>query len=154
MLAARGRRDPGDMNQTVGISQPAPSPAGQDGIRSRRDAGALLATPLIGTAVTAVSGFTALLAAGVVSFLYTGNTDPNLPANAYANAHFHDAYLTSNPLPLAACCALIAAAAALAATRRRVPAALLLCAAAAMPWIPAIDFLHHVWQLAPASTRG
>jgi hypothetical protein len=25
---------------------------------------------------------------------------------------------------------------------------------AAMPWIPAIDFLHHVWQLAPASTRG
>jgi hypothetical protein len=48
----------------------------------------------------------------------------------------------------------VAAAMALAFTRRRGLAALLLCAAAVMPWIPAIDFLHHVWQLAPVSARG
>jgi hypothetical protein len=43
------------------------------------------------------------------------------------------------------------AATALAATPRKVPAALLLCAAAITPWVPAVVFLHHVWQLAPAS---
>jgi hypothetical protein len=63
------------------------------------------------------------------------------------------AYITSHPLLLAACAILIAATA-LAFTRRRALAVLLLYAAAAMPWIPAIDFLHHVWQLAPVSTRG
>jgi hypothetical protein len=73
------------------------------------------------------------------------------PVGAWAGAHYPDAYLTSHPLLLAACCALIAAATALAAARRRVPVTLLLCAAAVMPWAPAMAFLHHVWQLAPAS---
>ena len=77
--------------------------------------------------------------------------DSASPASVWAGAHYSDAYLTSHPLLLAACCALIAAAAALAVTSREVPAAVLLCAAAGTPWAPSMAFLHHVWQLAPAS---
>lgn len=90
-----------------------------------------------------------LAVAGVAGALFAG--DSASPASAWAGAHYTDAYLTSHPLLLAACCALIATAAALAATSRRVPAALLLCVAAVTPWVPATAFLHHVWQLAPAS---
>jgi hypothetical protein len=160
MQAVPGRRDPENMNQTIDMNQPArtspwaPGLSEEDTFTPRRDPRALFAAPLIGTAATAASAWTALLAAGVVSYLFTGNTDPHVRANAYADAHFPDAYLAHNPLVLTACCILIAAATALAFTRRRALAVLLLCAAAAMPWIPAIDFLHHVWQLAPASTRG
>jgi hypothetical protein len=160
MLAAPGRRDPEVMSQTIGMNQPArtypraPGLAGQDAFTSRRDPTAGLAATLIGAAATAASGWIAGLTAGVLSFLFTGSTDPHVRANAYADAHFTDVYLTSHPLLLAACGILIAAATALAFTRRRGLAVLLLCAAAAMPWIPAVDFLHHVWQLAPVSTRG
>ena len=155
-----GRRDPEDMNQTISMNRPArtlqraPGQPGHDTLAPQRDPLAGFAATLIGTAATAASGWAAGLTAAVASFLFTGNTDPHLRANAYANAHFSDVYLTSHPLLTAACGILVTAAMALAFTRRRVLAALLLCAAAAVPWIPAIDFLHHVWQLAPVSTRG
>jgi hypothetical protein len=74
--------------------------------------------------------------------------------SAYANARFSDVHLASHPMLTAACGILVTAAMALTFTRRPALAALLVCAAAAVPWIPAIDFLHHVWQLAPVSTRG
>jgi hypothetical protein len=160
MPAASARRDAEVMNQAIGMNQPArtyqqaPALTGQGTLTPRRDPAAGLAATLIGTAATAASGWTAALTAGVASFLFTGNTDPHVRANAYADAHFSDVYLTSHPLLTVACGLLVAAAMALAFTRRRGLAALLLCAAAAMPWIPAIDFLHHVWQLAPVSTRG
>jgi hypothetical protein len=160
MQAAPGHREAENMNHAIDMNQPsrtyprAPGLTEEDTWTPRHDPRALYAVPLIGTAATAASAWTALLAAGVLSFLFTGNTDPHVRANAYTNAHFPDAYLAHNPLVLAACCILVIAATALAYTRRRLPAVLLLCAAAAMPWIPAIDFLHHVWQLAPVSTRG
>jgi hypothetical protein len=116
---------------------------------SRRGIRALLAVPVIGAAATAVSGIAAIAVADVAGALFAGGSTS--PASLWADAHYTDAYLTSHPLLLAACCVLIVAAAALAATRREVPAALLLCAAAITPWAPAMAFLHHVWQLAPAS---
>jgi hypothetical protein len=125
-----------------------PSPVRYD-ITSRRGIRALVAVPVIGAAATAVSGIVAIAVAGVAGALFAGSSTS--PASIWAGAHYSDAYLTSHPPLLAACCALIVAAAALAATRRKVPAALLLCAAAMTPWAPAMAFLHHVWQLAPAS---
>jgi hypothetical protein len=122
---------------------------GQPTITSRRGTRALLAVPVIGVVAAAASGVAAIAVTGVAGALVAGSSTS--PANLWADAHYTDAYLTSHPLLLAACCALIAAATALAATRRRVPAALLLCAAAVTPWAPAMAFLHHIWQLAPAS---
>jgi hypothetical protein len=116
---------------------------------SRRGIRALLAVPVIGAAATAFSGFVAIAVTSVAGALFAGSSTS--PASLWADAHYTDAYLTSHPLLLAACCALVVAATALAATPRKVPAALLLCAAAITPWVPAVVFLHHVWQLAPAS---
>jgi hypothetical protein len=127
------------------------SPASQDNTTSQRDTRALFAVPAIGAVATVASGIVALVATGVVGALFTVSYDPHEPVMVWADAHATDVYVTSHPPLLAACCALIAAATALAAFRRRVPAALLLCAAAAIPWYPAMAFLHHVWQLAPAS---
>jgi hypothetical protein len=122
MPADAARRDPGVMNQAVGINQPArtyqqaPRLAEQDALTPRRDPTAGLAATLIGTAAIAASGRAAALS---------------------------DVYATSHPLLTTACGILVTAAMALAFTRRRGLAALLLCAAAATPWIPAIGFLHH-----------
>jgi hypothetical protein len=123
------------------------SPVRHD-ITSRRGIRVLFAVPVIGAAATAVSGGVAIAVTAVAGALFAGSSTS--PASLWADAHYTDAYLTSDPLLLAACCALIVAATALAATRRKVPAALLLCAAAITPWAPAMAFLHHVWQLAPA----
>ncbi|HTR94337.1 MAG TPA: hypothetical protein VMI73_21590 [Trebonia sp.] len=122
------------MSQTISMNPPArarrqaPGRPGQDTLTPGRDPLAAFAAILIGTAATAASGWAAGRTAAMAG--------------------------TSHPLLTVACGILVTAAMALAFTRRRVLAVLLLCAAAAMPWIPAIDFLHHVWQLAPASTRG
>ena len=160
MPADPGRRNPEYMNQAISMNRPArtfqepPGRPGDDTLPPRRDPLAGFAATLIGTAATAASGWAAGLAAAVASFLFTGNTDPHERANAYTNAHFSDVYLTSHPLLTAACGVLVTAAMALAFTRRRALAVLLVCAAAVVPWIPAVDFLHHVWLLAPVSTRG
>jgi hypothetical protein len=146
MKSSPGRRDADDMN--MNLTSPSQHP-----ITSRHDIRALLAVPVIavpviGVAATAASGIAALAVAGVAGALFAG--DSASPASVWAGTHYADAYLTSHPMLLAACCALIAAAAALAATSRRGLAALLLCAAAVTPWVPAMAFLHHLWQLAPA----
>jgi hypothetical protein len=147
MRAAPGRRDPDDMN----MSQVTTGPASQYRTVAPRRRRALLAAPAIGVAATAASGFAALVATAVASALLIGaNANPRLPANAYWQAHYTDIYLWSHPLYLAACCALIAGATALATFRRNGLAALLLGTAAVLPWIPAMAFLSHIWQLAPA----
>src|SRR6185437_8387203 len=131
MQAVPGRRDAENMNHAIDVNQPsriysqAPGLTEQDTWTPPPDPRAALAVPLIGIPATAASAWTAQLAAAVLSFLFTGNTDPRVPANAYANAHFPDTYLAHNPLVLAACCTLVAAATALAYTRRRLLAALL-----------------------------
>jgi hypothetical protein len=84
------------------------------------------------------------------ALLIGANASPRLPANAYGQAHYTDVYLWSHPFYLAACIALIAGATAAATFRRTGLAVLLLCAAAVLPWLPAMAFLHHIWQLAPA----
>lgn len=134
------------MNETI------TSPAGQGNVTSRRGTRVLLAVPVIGAVATAASGIAAIVVTAVGGALITPyGASPQEPVYAYGNAHYTDVYLTSHPLLLAACCALIVAATALATYRRKAAAAVLLCAAAAMPWIPAMAFLHHLWQLAPAS---
>ena len=142
------------MNRPARTFQEPPGRFGDDTLPPRRDPLAGFAATLIGTAATVASGWAAGLTAAVASFLFTGNTDPHERANAYTSAHFSDVYLSSHPLLTVACGILVTAAMALAFTRRRVLAVLMVCAAAAVPWIPAVDFLHHVWQLAPVSTRG
>jgi hypothetical protein len=148
------------MNPAISVNQPvrtirqAHGPSGQGTLVPWRDPGAGLAAVLAGAAVTAASNWAAGLTADVASFLLTRNTGPSVHASAYADAHFTAACLTSHPLLQAACGILVTAAMALAFTRRRLPAVLLLCAAAVVPWIPAVDFLHHVWQLALVSTQG
>ena len=128
-----------------------PSTAGSLPAR-RRSNPALFAYPAIGGVITVASGFVASAFAAIAAALVVEYASPHQPANAYANAHFSDARLTSNPLLLAACCTLIAAAAG-GAHHRKGLAVLLLCMAALIPWIPAMTFLHHVWVLAPAANK-
>jgi hypothetical protein len=118
------------MSQTISMNRPArtgrraPGPREQATLTPARDPLAGFAAILIGTAATA------------------------------ADVHLSNVNQTSQPLLTGACGILVTAAMALAFTRRRVMAVLLVCAAAAVPWIPSVDFLPHVWQLAPVSTRG
>lgn len=161
MPAASALREPEVMSQTIDMNrhavsarQPAPGLTGKDTFTPRRNPTAGLAAVLIGAAATTAGGWAAGLTTAVASFLFTGNTDPHVSANAYASAHFNDVYLTSHPLLTVACGILVTAAMALAFTCHRALAALLLCAAATAAAIPSIDFLHHVWQLAPVSARG
>jgi hypothetical protein len=118
----------------------------------RPSTGVLIGVPVIGCVGTAVSGLAALGVTIVIGVFATGyEPSPTQPANAYATAHYQDTYLTSSPLLLAAWCTLIVAATGLAAARRGGAAAILVCAATVLPWLPAMTFLHHVWELASAS---
>ncbi|HEX4831207.1 MAG TPA: hypothetical protein VH478_08970 [Trebonia sp.] len=120
-------------------------------IRSWRLNWGLLGVPAVGLAGTAVSSVAALGVTGLVGMFVVGyDPSPTQPANAYASAHYQDAYLTSHPLLLAAWCALVVAGTGLTAARRGLAAALLVGAAAILPWIPAMAFLHHVWDLVPS----
>jgi hypothetical protein len=128
-------------------------------VAPKRNHWALLTIPAIGCAVTVANGIAALIVTAVIGSIFVGyEPSPHQPANAWANAHATDVYLTSHPLLLAAWCALIVAAAGAVTFRHRLPAALqgkivvtlLLCAAAVMPWIPAMAFLHHMALLTPA----
>ena len=56
-------------------------------------------------------------------------------------------FLTGYPLALAACCALVLAATVLATFRQWIPAVLLLLAAAAVPWVPGLAFIVHLWSV-------
>jgi hypothetical protein len=140
-----GRRD------TEGMSQFSPGGTSPGRTPSRLAIPALFTYPVYGCALSAAGAVGVAIVASFAATLALGDSaQPGQPAYDYAQTHGPDSplfFLTGYPLVLAACCILVLAATALAAFRRRVPAVLPLLTAAALPWIPGIAFIIHLFSL-------
>lgn len=112
---------------------------------------AAFAFPAIGGAVAGSSALAAYVVADLAGTLALGDSaGPGQPAYDYVTAYFPGSafgFLTGYPLAFVACVILVLAATGLAVRRKWILAVLLLVVTAAIPWIPGLAFIGHLWSL-------